>query len=277
MYPVGGGGAHAEPCGELGVCMTAPQMGQNQRCLPSRGQPSPSRALLAATCGQFTSEESQGRGGQIGAGWVDKHAEAPGRTAWTRHSPVYQELPYLRTPPLPPTTVLSRQVGKGSVRDNIIDINPARVIGWQQEYKRAEDELDDPRSLALPDWAALDELASALVARSSDEYEGWGDVVCFAACTATRIGDVSGVRAGDIDPETWMWNVCRQTTTGPGGLIDKGTKGKRRRTVPIIPGDPGPGRPAARCRWARPEGPADYRTTRRPDLHRRSSRRHPLG
>ncbi|TWG07587.1 hypothetical protein FHU35_11204 [Saccharopolyspora dendranthemae] len=27
----------------------------------------------------------------------------------------------------------------------------------------------------------------------------------------------------------------RQTTTGPGGLVDKGTKGKRARTVPLIP------------------------------------------
>lgn len=31
-----------------------------------------------------------------------------------------------------------------------------------------------------------------------------------------------------------MWTVRRQTTPGPGGLIDKGTKGKRARTVPII-------------------------------------------
>src|SRR3954466_15159052 len=31
-----------------------------------------------------------------------------------------------------------------------------------------------------------------------------------------------------------MWTVRRQTTPGPGGLIDKGTKGKRARTVPLI-------------------------------------------
>ena len=99
----------------------------------------------------------------------------------------------------------------------------------------AEDELDDPRSLALPDWEALERLAAALVARSSDRYEGWGDVVRFAACTAARIGEVSGARVRDIDRDTWTWTVCRQTTPGPGGLIDKGTKGKRRRMVPIIP------------------------------------------
>lgn len=113
------------------------------------------------------------------------------------------------------------RVMEQAVRDGIIDFNPARVVGWQQECERAEDELDDPRSLALPGWAALDEVANALVARSSGEYEGWGDVVRYAACTATRIGEVSGVRAADIDRETWMWSLCRQTTSGPGGLTDR--------------------------------------------------------
>ncbi|MGK5534301.1 tyrosine-type recombinase/integrase [Streptomyces sp. URMC 129] len=127
------------------------------------------------------------------------------------------------------------RVMEQAVRDGIIDVNPARITGWQQEYKKAEDELDDPRSLALRDWDALDALANALVARSADEYAGWGDVVRFAACTAARIGEVSGVRAKDIDRDAWIWDLCRQTTPGPGGLIDKGTKGKRRRTVPIIP------------------------------------------
>ena len=35
-----------------------------------------------------------------------------------------------------------------AVRDGIIDRNPAKVTGWQREYQRAEDELDNPRSLA---------------------------------------------------------------------------------------------------------------------------------
>jgi integrase len=58
--------------------------------------------------------------------------------------------------------------------------------------------------------------------------------VIFAACTAARIGEVAGVRAGDIDVETWQWTVRRQTTPSPGGLVDKGTKGKRARVVPLI-------------------------------------------
>ena len=49
-----------------------------------------------------------------------------------------------------------------------------------------------------------------------------------------RIGEVAGVRKGDIDRDRWIWTVRRQTTPGPGGLIDKATKGKRARKVPII-------------------------------------------
>jgi integrase len=126
------------------------------------------------------------------------------------------------------------RVMEQALRDGIIDRNPARITGWQREYTRAEDELDDPRSLALPDWAALTRLADALVARSANEYAGWRDVVLFAACTAARIGEVSGCRVKDINTTEWTWTVRRQTTTAPGGLVDKGTKGKRARTVPLI-------------------------------------------
>jgi integrase len=121
-----------------------------------------------------------------------------------------------------------------AVRDGILDRNPARVTGWQNQYQRAQDELDDPRSLALRDWDALTELADALVEASYDHYRGWGNVVTFMACTACRIGEASGVRIRDIDTHRWIWTVRRQTTTAPGGLIDKGTKGKRARMVPLI-------------------------------------------
>ena len=72
------------------------------------------------------------------------------------------------------------------------------------------------------------------MARSADHYRGWGDVVVFAACTGARIGEVSGCRVGDIDTDDWTWKVRRQTTPSPGGLADKGTKGKRARDVPLI-------------------------------------------
>ncbi|GAB3383795.1 hypothetical protein GCM10027360_67160 [Amycolatopsis echigonensis] len=57
-------------------------------------------------------------------------------------------------------------------RDELISQNPARIAEWQREFEMAEDELDDPRSLALPDWPTLLRLADALVARSSDEFVG---------------------------------------------------------------------------------------------------------
>jgi integrase len=126
------------------------------------------------------------------------------------------------------------RVMEQAVRDGLIDRNPARITGWQREYQRAEDELDDPRSLALPNWSTLTRLADALVARSHGNYAGWGRVVLFAACTAARIGEVSGCRVGDLNTDTWTWTVRRQTTTAPGGLVDKGTKGKRARVVPLI-------------------------------------------
>jgi integrase len=121
-----------------------------------------------------------------------------------------------------------------AVRDGIIERNPARITGWQREYQRAEDELDNPRTLAHPNWEALQDLATALVARSADNFAGWGEVVTFAAVTAARIGEVSGCRVGDISTDTRHWTVRRQTTPSPGGLADKGTKGKRARTVPLI-------------------------------------------
>jgi integrase len=126
------------------------------------------------------------------------------------------------------------RVMEQALRDGIIDRNPARVSGWQRQYKLAEDELDDPRALALPDWNTLTTLADALVARSKGRYRGWGDAVIFEACTAARIGEISGCRVRDINTNEWIWTVRRQTTPSPGGLVDKNTKGKRAREVPLI-------------------------------------------
>ncbi|MGY1896414.1 site-specific integrase [Nocardia gipuzkoensis] len=121
-----------------------------------------------------------------------------------------------------------------AVRDEVIDRNRVDVSGWRRQLARREDELDDPRALALPDWAALEQLMTALTEASAGRFRGWGDVVMFAACTATRIGEVSGCRVRDIDTEQWVWTLRRQTTPGPGGLQDKGTKGKRSRPIPLI-------------------------------------------
>jgi len=133
------------------------------------------------------------------------------------------------------------------MRDEVIERNPARVYGWQRQYKLTEDEIDDPRALALRDLHALETLAAALVKKSNPAYQGWGDAVIFEACTAARIGEVSGCRVKDIDTAKWIWTVRRQTTPSPGelvegtaqtsggGLVDKGTKGRRVRVVPLIP------------------------------------------
>lgn len=43
------------------------------------------------------------------------------------------------------------RVMEQALRDGIVVRNPARVTGWQQAFRKAEDELDDPRALALPD------------------------------------------------------------------------------------------------------------------------------
>lgn len=134
------------------------------------------------------------------------------------------------------------RIGDQAIRDGLISANPFRITGWQGEYAKAAAELEDPRALALADYTALKKLSNALVAASADKrykdrrtYDGWGDVVEFMACTATRIGEVSGVRAADIDLESWIWTLVRQTTPSPGGLQDKRPKSKRARYVPIMP------------------------------------------
>lgn len=121
-----------------------------------------------------------------------------------------------------------------AVRDEVWDRNRVDVTGWQRQLVKHEDDIDDPRALALPDWDALQQLAAGLVQASAGGFQGWGDVVVFAACTAVRIGEVSGCRVRDIDTDRWIWTLRRQTTPGPGGMRDKRTKGKRARSIPLI-------------------------------------------
>ncbi|MEU8994124.1 tyrosine-type recombinase/integrase [Streptomyces caniferus] len=122
-----------------------------------------------------------------------------------------------------------------AVRDGVLDANPARVAGWQQEYQRAQSERTTPRALALPDVQALERLATTLVQRSSDGYEGWGDIVRFAAWTGTRFSEVSALQAQDIDMGTWTWQVQRFTVSAPAGLDDRACRGRHQRVVPLRP------------------------------------------
>jgi hypothetical protein len=73
------------------------------------------------------------------------------------------------------TLAMVVRVMEQALRDGLIERNPARITGWQRDYARAEDELDDSRSLALPNWHVLTTLADALVAKSADNHRGWGD------------------------------------------------------------------------------------------------------
>ncbi|MEV6423713.1 hypothetical protein [Streptomyces sp. NPDC051662] len=120
------------------------------------------------------------------------------------------------------------RVMEQAIRDGLITINPARVTGRQREYKQAEDELDNPRALARPDWPTLLRLAQTLIDRSHGRYQGWGEVVVFASATAARIGEVSGVRVADIDNHTWIWTVRPVPTWSP-------ERQKRRYRISPIP------------------------------------------
>lgn len=122
-----------------------------------------------------------------------------------------------------------------AVRDGMLDANPARVAGWQQEFQRAQSERTAPRALALPDVQALERLATALVQRSPDGYQGWGDIVRFAAWTGTRFSEVSALQAQDIDMSTWTWQVQRFTVSEPEGLDDRACRGRHHRVVPLRP------------------------------------------
>ncbi|WP_228821700.1 MULTISPECIES: hypothetical protein [Nocardia] len=57
-----------------------------------------------------------------------------------------------------------------AVHDEVIDRNRVDVSGWRRQLARREDELDDPRALALPDWATLEQLMTALTEASSGHF-----------------------------------------------------------------------------------------------------------
>jgi integrase len=125
-----------------------------------------------------------------------------------------------------------------AVRDGIITRNPAKdrarrkTVGRSFGNDEAQTEQSSPRDLALPDVPTLDRLVSAVV--DAGGHRSWGDMVTILATTALRISEVSGLRVGDVDLDRGLLHVFRQTYPGRGGLVTKETKGRRRRTVPII-------------------------------------------
>ncbi|HET9777673.1 MAG TPA: site-specific integrase [Propionibacteriaceae bacterium] len=121
-----------------------------------------------------------------------------------------------------------------AVRDGIIARNPAKDRARRRTVGRSfrSSEPSTPRDLALPNVAILEQLVARVVEAGNDQ--SWGDMVTILATTALRISEVSGLRVGDIDLVRGMIHVLRQTYPGRGGLVTKETKGRRRRTVPII-------------------------------------------
>jgi integrase len=121
-----------------------------------------------------------------------------------------------------------------AVRDGIIPRNPATDRARRRTVGRSSghSEPSTPRDLALPNVAILEQLVARVVEAGNDQ--SWGDVVTILATTALRISEVSGLRVGDIDLVRGLIHVHRQTYPGHGGLVTKETKGRRRRTVPII-------------------------------------------
>lgn len=123
-----------------------------------------------------------------------------------------------------------------AVRDGLLPRNPLRDRSRSRKVGRETDHEDDLRSKALADITTLNRLCDGLTARAGGP-EVWAQVVIMLATTAARIAEVAGMRLCDVarDGDEMVWTVRRQSTPGPGGLLDKGTKGKRIRRIPLIP------------------------------------------
>ncbi len=121
-----------------------------------------------------------------------------------------------------------------AVRDGIITRNPARDRAKRRTTgtRSLQQDQANPRDLALPDVATLERL----VARVADAggHSAYGDVVTILATTALRISEVAGLQVSDVDLRRGLLHVSRQTYPGRGGLVTKQTKGRRRRTIPVI-------------------------------------------
>lgn len=121
-----------------------------------------------------------------------------------------------------------------AVLDGILTRNPAKDRARRRTVGRSAGTSapSSPRDLALPDVATLDGLVVTVIEAGS--HQTWGDVVTILATTALRISEVSGLRVADVDLARGFLHVFRQTYPGRGHLVTTETKGRRRRTVPII-------------------------------------------
>ena len=123
-----------------------------------------------------------------------------------------------------------------AVRDGLLVRNPAKDRARRRNVGRAAAlgaaTPENPRDYALPGVEALTQLVQGAVERG--RHQVWGDCVMILATTAMRISEAAGLRVEDIDLDSGLIAVRRQTYPGRGGLVTKETKGRRRRSVPII-------------------------------------------
>ncbi len=118
-----------------------------------------------------------------------------------------------------------------AVRDEIVTVNPADGRA-RRTYHKAKPETAgvSPRAYAIKDLKTLNRLADAC----GEIALPYHDYVMLAALLSARSSEVAGLRVGDVHwDENIVW-INRQTYPGKGGLVDKATKGRERRPVPIL-------------------------------------------
>ena len=120
-----------------------------------------------------------------------------------------------------------------AVRDDVLASNPARHRSRRSLGKNALtlDERDtSPRAHALPDLATLTALADAC----GKVHQSYSDFVMLSALLASRGSEVAGLQVGDVDWDTNIVTIRRQTYPGSGGLVTNPTKRRDARPVPIL-------------------------------------------
>lgn len=120
-----------------------------------------------------------------------------------------------------------------AVRDELIATNPARQRSRRSFGKSALTLVEkdaSPRAHALPNLQALNQLAE----RCGSVHQSYSDFVMLCALLASRGSEVAGLQVGDIDHDTRIVTIRRQTFPGAGGLVTKQTKGRDVRRVPIL-------------------------------------------
>ncbi len=117
-----------------------------------------------------------------------------------------------------------------ALRDDIIQINPAKNRARRSLNKNAQQHASSLRAHAIPDLATLKRLADACAAI----HPSYSDHVMLAALLAARGSEVAGLQVGDIDRANNIVTIERQVFPGHGGLVTKPTKGRKARLVPIL-------------------------------------------